>query len=332
VAELLVSRPPSRRRRCSPWPTRSARFPAGQAATRGKHHLLGQFGVRTDAVLHRAIFTLTHHRGRCGGCYTAGAAGRSAAAGSQMAQRQHGNPQRRRPSRRGSGTYLYLPSAQVPAVRRQGAIVETVTEAEINKLSRYIAVGAPLWSRAEATTNSRNSLTHHRVDLPRDVSRLQPVLRFFSSARCTPGFLATTLRPTSTRSATPASAAAALVMPASTSKSEQEWFGRLSYYELKSSTRCGSVRRCRTDAGGLGRVLRAWPPPIRRPIRRPQRLHRRHPRRRPRPRPGTASEDHHGPRWHLHCGNRRRAGIYSSAGRSAAVRATGSGWPTPTAL
>lgn len=33
-----------------------------------------------------------------------------------------------------------------------------------------------------------------------------------------------------------------------------KWFGRLSYYERKSSTCCGSVRRYRTDAGGLGRV------------------------------------------------------------------------------
>lgn len=31
----------------------------------------------------------------------------------------------------------------------KGRSFETVTEAKINKLSRYVAVGAPLWSRAE---------------------------------------------------------------------------------------------------------------------------------------------------------------------------------------
>ena len=52
---------------------------------------------------------------------------------------------------------------------------ETVTEAEINKLSRYVAVGAPLWSRAEGYHELEEQPDgSHRADVPRDLSRLQP--------------------------------------------------------------------------------------------------------------------------------------------------------------
>jgi hypothetical protein len=57
---------------------------------------------------------------------------------------------------------------------------ETVTEAELNKLSRYVAVGAPLWSRAEGyhrleeQPDGTTVLTFHET-----YHAYNPVLRFF---------------------------------------------------------------------------------------------------------------------------------------------------------
>nr|WP_241666369.1 SRPBCC family protein [Mycobacterium marseillense] len=57
---------------------------------------------------------------------------------------------------------------------------ETVTEAELNKLSRYVAVGAPLWSRAEGyhqleeQPDGTTVLTFHET-----YRAYNPVLRFF---------------------------------------------------------------------------------------------------------------------------------------------------------
>jgi hypothetical protein len=55
-----------------------------------------------------------------------------------------------------------------------------VTEAELNKLSRYVAVGAPLWSRAEGyhqleeQPDGTTVLTFHET-----YHAYNPVLRFF---------------------------------------------------------------------------------------------------------------------------------------------------------
>jgi hypothetical protein len=57
---------------------------------------------------------------------------------------------------------------------------ETVTEAKMNKLSRYVAVGAPLWSRAEGyheleeQPDGSTVLTFHET-----YHAYNPVLRFF---------------------------------------------------------------------------------------------------------------------------------------------------------
>ena len=62
----------------------------------------------------------------------------------------------------------------------KGRSFETVTEAKLNKLSRYVAVGAPLWSRAEGyheleeQPDGTTVLTFHET-----YHAYNPVLRFF---------------------------------------------------------------------------------------------------------------------------------------------------------
>ena len=67
--------------------------------------------------------------------------------------------------------------------RGKGRSFETVTEAKLNKLSRYVAVGAPLWSRAEGyheleeQPDGTTVLTFHET-----YHAYNPVLRFLSGA------------------------------------------------------------------------------------------------------------------------------------------------------
>ena len=143
-------------------------------------HLSGTAGEKADAVLHRAIPRRRATEESLAGVASAGAAERAAAAGAEVAHRQHGNPERRQRSRRGSGPHLHLP--EVPKYLLTGGRArswETVTEAEVNKLSRYTAVGAPLWSRAEGyhqleeQSDGTTVLTFHET-----YHAYNPVLRF----------------------------------------------------------------------------------------------------------------------------------------------------------
>ena len=61
----------------------------------------------------------------------------------------------------------------------KGRSWETVTEAKINKLSRYVAVGqAAVVSRGGLSRTRGAARRHHRAHVPRDVSRLQPGAAF----------------------------------------------------------------------------------------------------------------------------------------------------------
>ena len=61
----------------------------------------------------------------------------------------------------------------------KGRSWETVTEAKLNKLSRYVAVGKPLWSRAEGYHETRRTARRHNsAHVPRDVLRLEPGAAF----------------------------------------------------------------------------------------------------------------------------------------------------------
>jgi hypothetical protein len=66
----------------------------------------------------------------------------------------------------------------------KGRSWETVTEAEINKLSRYVAIGKPLWSRAEGyheleeQPDGTTVLTFHET-----YHAYNPVLRFLLERR-----------------------------------------------------------------------------------------------------------------------------------------------------
>jgi hypothetical protein len=84
----------------------------------------------------------------------------------------------------------------------KGRSWETVTEAKVNKISRYVAVGKPLWSRAEGyheleeQPDGTTVLTFHET-----YYAYNPV---FSSGPCTRRSPATTWTPMSMRSVSPA--------------------------------------------------------------------------------------------------------------------------------
>lgn len=88
------------------------------------------------------------HRKSVAGVASSGSAEFAAAAGADLADGQHGNTDRGRRGGCRAGPYLHIHGAKYLLSGGRGRSWETVTGAKINKVSRYIAIGKPLWSRA----------------------------------------------------------------------------------------------------------------------------------------------------------------------------------------
>ena len=83
------------------------------------------------------------------GAASEGSAELAAAPRPRVAHRQHGDPERRRQAGEGLVRTCVFEVPKYLLSGGKGRSWETVTEAKIDKLSRYVAVGKPLWSRAE---------------------------------------------------------------------------------------------------------------------------------------------------------------------------------------
>ena len=157
------------------------RLPPGHAAAGGDDHLLGHLGERADAVLHRAIPRRRAAEEGVAGASSAGSAG--TAPRPRVLKWPTGSMEILNEGNEAGEGLVRTCIFEVPKYLLSGGRArswETVTEAELNKLSRYVAVGAPLWSRAEGyhqleeQPDGTTVLTFHET-----YHAYNPVLRFF---------------------------------------------------------------------------------------------------------------------------------------------------------
>src|ERR1700757_378428 len=92
-----------------------------------------------------------------------------------MGPPRHGDPQRGGRGRRGPGPHVRLRSAQIPVVRWQGALVgDRDRGGDQQAVALHSGRRAAVVAGRGLSPTRRTARRHHRADLPRDLSRLQP--------------------------------------------------------------------------------------------------------------------------------------------------------------